>query len=214
MQLTIATVFPQPRPWGEKYPDNCSVRFVFSDGTTGEYATKKDKAEEHIKALSALIGKPSDFEVKEEKERDGIIERRISSYPGKPQGSFGGGGKGNWTPAWSQTEAGERYLHERMDRRTALMQAVSALPEDARLDPVNVCALAQKFYVWLRASDTPKQEERVNPPSTVQNASPGHVEAENDTLTLLPVGRINNSGAQCQTCFAPDGKPHAKGCTA
>ena len=60
-----------------------------------------------------------------------------------PQG--GGGGKREYIPAFHQTAEGVAYEQERMDRRTALMQAVA-------LDSGIVTELAEKFYKWLRES--------------------------------------------------------------
>jgi hypothetical protein len=55
--------------------------------------------------------------------------------------------------AWANTEEGEKYVQERMDRRTALMQAVvqwggtaSSYSSEATID------LAEHMYAWLRKS--------------------------------------------------------------
>jgi len=53
--------------------------------------------------------------------------------------------RGGISAAWRNTEAGAKYEQERMDRRTALMQAVA-------LDSGIVTELAEKFYRWLRQS--------------------------------------------------------------
>jgi hypothetical protein len=47
--------------------------------------------------------------------------------------------------AWRNTEAGAKYEQERMDRRTALMQAVA-------IGSGITTELAEKFYAWLRES--------------------------------------------------------------
>jgi hypothetical protein len=47
--------------------------------------------------------------------------------------------------AWRNTEAGAKYEQERMDRRTALMQAVA-------IGSGITTELAEKFYQWLRES--------------------------------------------------------------
>jgi hypothetical protein len=47
--------------------------------------------------------------------------------------------------AWRNTETGAKYEQERMDRRTALMQAVAGKPD-------SVLGLAETFYQWLRES--------------------------------------------------------------
>lgn len=51
-------------------------------------------------------------------------------------------------PAWANTEEGEKYVQERMDRRTALMQAV--LVYQGSGDSLDVLNLAPKLYAWLR----------------------------------------------------------------
>lgn len=52
----------------------------------------------------------------------------------------------------------------------------------------------------------------------VQNASPSFSAPSTDVVEETPalpgMGRVNNSDGQCKECFAPPGKPHAKGCTA
>ena len=55
----------------------------------------------------------------------------------------GGGGGGQRQAAWANTEEGERFVQERMDRRTALMQAVT-------VGSGITTELADKFYSWLR----------------------------------------------------------------
>lgn len=57
---------------------------------------------------------------------------------GKP-----GGGK----PAWANTEEGERFVQERMDRRTALMQAVIV---SGQIGHEPGMGLANTYYQWLR----------------------------------------------------------------
>ncbi len=85
-----------------------------------------------------------------------------TSAKGKPylkapkQGGKGGG----FAQSWYNSEAGVKYTQERMDRRTSLMQAVTlfGMPEsEAMLDSVRdfALSLADDFYAWLRASDSP-----------------------------------------------------------
>lgn len=65
----------------------------------------------------------------------------------------GGGGKKDFTPrpaAWANTEEGEKYVQERMDRRTALMQAIALGPGDVEYRTSEIIALAEYWYAWLR----------------------------------------------------------------
>jgi len=127
--MKILKVFPQPRAWGDKYPDNCSVNVLFEDGSMGEVATKKDKAEEVKERLTALVGQDADFELDEGKEFQGEKRWGIKNYPGKPQGGgFGGGGGGRaYVPAYHQTKDGFMHEQKYMNARTAVMQAVALL---------------------------------------------------------------------------------------
>jgi hypothetical protein len=56
--------------------------------------------------------------------------------------------------AWRNTETGARYEQERMDRRTALMQAVTmgTIGGSQGALTASVLDLAEKFYEWLRKS--------------------------------------------------------------
>jgi hypothetical protein len=79
-------------------------------------------------------------------------------YLAAPRVSGGGGGSGRSvsgpSTAWRNTEAGAKYEQERMDRRTALMQAVAtdhyATEHDMRT--LGVKGYADEFYAWLRRS--------------------------------------------------------------
>jgi hypothetical protein len=68
-------------------------------------------------------------------------------YLAAPRQSSGGGGslRSGASTAWRNTEAGAKYEQERMDRRTALMQAVA-------IGSGITTELAEKFYQWLRES--------------------------------------------------------------
>jgi hypothetical protein len=79
-------------------------------------------------------------------------------YLAAPRLTSGGGGGGQTgsrfssgaPAAWRNTEAGAKYEQERMDRRTALMQAIAA--SEARENPrlSDLAAVADHFYTWLR----------------------------------------------------------------
>jgi hypothetical protein len=80
-------------------------------------------------------------------------------YLAAPRQSSGGGVRGTGPnpaslAAWRNTEAGAKYEQERMDRRTALMQAVQVWTERGeRVEPnYYYTDLARDFYAWLRES--------------------------------------------------------------
>lgn len=58
-----------------------------------------------------------------------------------------GGGFGGGAAAWRNTKEGAHAEQERMDRRTALMQAVAITVE-----PNQVLKKADEFYSWLRST--------------------------------------------------------------
>jgi len=66
-------------------------------------------------------------------------------YLAAPRASGGGRSVGAAPAAWRNTESGAKYEQERMDRRTALMQAVA-------IGSGITTELAEKFYTWLRES--------------------------------------------------------------
>jgi hypothetical protein len=65
-----------------------------------------------------------------------------------PQPAGGGGKGGGFAAAWRNTEPGFRYEQSRMDRRTALMQAVQA--SGAAAPETAILGVAEKMYEWLR----------------------------------------------------------------
>ena len=73
------------------------------------------------------------------------ISKAGKPYLAAPRVSGGGRSVGAAPAAWRNTEAGAKYEQERMDRRTALMQAVA-------IGSGITTELAEKFYQWLRES--------------------------------------------------------------
>jgi hypothetical protein len=76
-------------------------------------------------------------------------------YLAAPRVSGGGRSVGAAPAAWRNTEAGAKYEQERMDRRTALMQATvlaHAVGTDAPSPSLGIAAYADAFYAWLRQS--------------------------------------------------------------
>lgn len=225
MNATITSVFPNVREWGGKFPDACSVGGLFDDGSQWEVATKiGSAAEKHIEALKALIGRECDFELEPKPDYQGQKQWKMKSYPGKPQGGQGGGGggKGNWVPSYHQTAEGMFVEQERMDRRTALMQAVAAgTVKDWTPD---------QMYSWLRrtagdkpaATPAPAPQSQERPVRASQGAEkePDPFSPEFDDVPTYPapvpasltVNPIWEGPGQCQSCHAPAGRPHGRPC--
>jgi hypothetical protein len=63
-----------------------------------------------------------------------------------------GGGFGGGAAAFRNTKEGQAIEQERMDRRTALMQAVANSGPDMPNYVPNVLKYADEFYAWLRRS--------------------------------------------------------------
>lgn len=211
MNAVIEKVLDKPRVWeNSKFPDSCSVIGFFTDGKKFEFNTKTGKADEHIAALRALIDKPGEFECE-----SGEYGFRMKNYPGKPeQGKFGGGGGRPFVPSWSQSEEGERYTQERMDRRTSLMQAMLYIqnepPDPSGLPraPNVVLSYAERFYDWLRAVD----QKPVQPAPVTQREAVDLEPMRETAQVQTPGVRTINEGPDKCACGAPVGKPHATKC--
>jgi hypothetical protein len=101
-------------------------------------------------------------------------------YLAAPRLTSGGSGspRGPGVPAaWRNTEAGAKYEQERMDRRTALMQAVAADGE--------WYWNAEKFYEWLRKSvdggggqSNSSAPQEAAPPSSAKQEWPDPIDYE------------------------------------
>lgn len=183
MNLTIERVYPKAREFSGKNGPLAAVKVLFSDQSEGDFLTTPDKASEHVERLTALVGKSSEFELDAAREREynGVIQRAIKNYPGRPQagGGFGGGSR-QFTPSYANTKEGQDAEQERMDRRTALMQAVSCLSQETS-NYGAVLEVAEQFYAWLRqsVSDAPKPPSGLNTPKPVQNAAPQAQQSQN-----------------------------------
>lgn len=213
MQATIEKVFTNVRSWDGQYGPSCAVKVLFTDESNGEYITKPDKAQEHIDRLQALVGKPSDFELEAKPDFNGMKQWKIKSYPGKPQaqGGFGGGGGGGraFVPAYHQTAEGIAFEQERMDRRTALMQAVAM--RDDGFAPDGVLEHANLFYKWLRkTANQPQAAQR--PADAPAQATPATTGGNGAKTQAAAPGAVNAGPGPCPSCNAPEGKPHGSKC--
>jgi hypothetical protein len=74
-------------------------------------------------------------------------------YLAAPKPLNSGGFRGSPAQAaWRNTEAGAKYEQERMDRRTALMQAIALHGSPATDHSPAILNDADEFYAWLRRS--------------------------------------------------------------
>jgi hypothetical protein len=72
-------------------------------------------------------------------------------YLAAPKAAISGGFRSSGAPAaWRNTEPGAKYEQERMDRRTALMQAAEM--QRVQPDRADWWELSNQFYAWLRQS--------------------------------------------------------------
>lgn len=129
-----------------KKPENAFVKF--DDGTDAW-------CPDFEKASTLVIGQPLP-----DGWRQDVGDYGPRVFPPNDKKGGGGGGKA----AWANTEDGERFVQERMDRRTALMQAVTHVPVGS---PAAILTEAEKFYAWLRKSSGVAPLSTANPPSTV-----------------------------------------------
>jgi hypothetical protein len=131
--------------------------------------------------------------------------------PPKKGGGFGGGGG---FAAHRNTKEGQEYEQERMDRRTALMQAtalVSILPKDNELGTWG--SVAGEMYAWLRQTAGGGHQGdavRPSPAKSSWSAALGEGTADQGT-TSTPAGGVSPAGEKPGTDLlgaAGGGGPH------
>jgi hypothetical protein len=119
---------------------------------------------------------PAGWEVK--------TSKRGKPYLAAPRLTSGGGGHrgaGPQTTAWRNTEVGAKYEQERMDRRTALMQALAGGWKDVG----GITLIAEQLYEWLRKSVDG---------GGGQSNSPTHHEAAPPSSANLPASETAQTG--------------------
>lgn len=90
-----------------------------------------------------------------------------TSKNGKPYIKVPKSGKGQQPTAYRNTKDGQAYEQERMDRRTALMQAVALAADD---DPTDtVVTTADRLYTWLRQTSGAGVAGEVTPAPVTQS---------------------------------------------
>jgi hypothetical protein len=133
----------------------------------------------------------------------------------------GGGGYGGGQAAFRNTKEGQAIEQERMDRRTALMQAVTAFDSDGT-DPA-VLLIANNFYAWLRETSgggAERAEASVKAPASTTGGGAAPPAEDTNPPASAPDPRTQ-AGGECPhtdiTLTNPAGAPLPKGywrCTA
>src|SRR3990167_7039402 len=143
---TIERVLDEYSTWEGKKGTLAFVKVHFADGDHGDLGCKPENAQARIETLKALIDVPSEFGLEAKDDYQGIPQWKIVDWPGKQPYGGGSGGR-DYTPAWSNTEEGQRYAERLKNRRTALMQAVTDSPGVAASA---VLRKAEMFDDWLK----------------------------------------------------------------
>lgn len=130
------------------------------------YVTLDDRTEnvpcydERAKSFVSGAPLPEGFEITKSKAGKDYLKA-----PGQAGGSRGGGG---YAQAWRNSEAGERFNQERMNRRTALMQSVASIAILAHVSsPPNrdILGLANLYYSWLEEDSPVSNQAGADSPS-------------------------------------------------
>jgi len=146
-------------PWNGPNGPMWFVQGKFEDGSIFSRGAKSlDNASKLHSEWSGLAGKgPGPWEVEQSGEFQGHKKYKVSSWPGKPERSFGGGGGGGFSGGGAKKEYVPRYKdtiegvlaeQDSIHRSVALTQAVSLLTGSSK-DPVDAIAAAERFYQWL-----------------------------------------------------------------
>lgn len=184
MRATISKVNETPRPWGDKYPDACSVEVLFADGSRGEVATKTNAAARHVEALSSIIGRECDFEVEDKGEYRGQHQWRIKGYPGKPQAGGAGGKGGGFAPSYRQGPEAFAIEQRCISRAVALKEACAVFANGnhgSQIEMASVLAVADQFFAWLSEGlpATPQPQ-----PQPAPAAAPAHDPADQRRIVV------------------------------
>jgi hypothetical protein len=136
-------------------------------------------------------------------------------YLAAPRNAPGGGRRDSLAAAWRNTEAGAKYEQERMDRRTALMQAVT-LHGELGNGWNGVETTASMMFAWLRESvgaEVPSTSYRE--PSAAAGTMKGNSASSRQVPTSAPTpsdegGEQSNSPTHREA--APPSSTSSDGC--
>jgi len=198
---------PNPRK-----PDQGFVRLTEMVDVQTDDGRKEQVEGEIIEAWTPEIAKIPDLIGKELPDgwtlRDGPKGKQLLPPKAKGEGP---------RAAWANTEEGQKYVQERMDRRTALMQAVAYLniAGDAlnlkalKGDWILVDSIADQIYAWLRqsvsdgpppkastgaAGVSPPQGDAQGPPSDTSSAPRAQVADGTDATAAKEADTIRREG--------------------
>ena len=177
--MNVASVKANP-----KKPENAYIKF--DDGTEAWCPSFE-------KASALVIGQPLPADWTQD-----VGEYGPRAFP--PKEFKGGGGKA----AWANTEPGERFVQERMDRRTALMQATALALQPGVTStvmplPDSTVAVAGVFYEWLRQNVKESGVGSITPPSTgveLTGMLSSPVPDNTPAGTPFPAGQTEEGGSQ------------------
>ena len=149
---------------------NYYLNVSFEGGDAGFIGGKPEKIEEHHTALTALLHKEAEFLLEEKgTTAKGAPKFKIVGYPGWEKTVQGGGPN---PPERTGSTRGrspelEQYIQERMDRRTAIMQATGGAVWSGDDDLLTLFRIADAIYSWLRETSGTASS---SPPSAITGA--------------------------------------------
>jgi hypothetical protein len=178
----------KPNP---KKPEQGFVRLAEMIDVQTDDGRKEQVQGETVEAWTPEIAKVPDLVGKELPDgwtlRDGPKGKQL--LPPKVKGE-------GLRAAWANTEEGEKYVQERMDRRTALMQAVASLAAGPR-DRTEK-DLADFFYAWLRKSVSEGPPARASV-SAVGAAEPRIAQGPPSDTSSAPIAETKYDSAPWQS---------------
>lgn len=178
-------------PWNGPNGPMWFVQGKFEDGSIFSRGAKSlDNASKLHSEWSGLAGKgPGPWEVEQSGEFQGHKKYKVSSWPGKPERSFGGGGGGGFSGGGAKKEYVPRYKdtiegvlaeQDSIHRSVALTQAVIFSNAQHPGQPPHVLSVADAFYDWLskdRPTPMPEKPQETHtspesPKSTIGSFDP------------------------------------------
>ncbi len=128
------------------------------------------------------------------------VSKKGKDYLSVPKASKGGG----FAQSWYNSEAGVRFTQERMDRRTALMQAVE---HHSAVETMTALELADSMYEWLRQSGSASSD--ASPSTGAASGAPiTDVVAAGGTSTSDPMAADPVEGVGASAAGRTDGGRH------
>lgn len=150
---TITWVADEARSFETQHGSFAAFKVKLEDERMGEVVTKSDTYLKRHAEYKEYVGKPTEFEITDQGTFPDGSPKPVKVKT--PQKSGGGGGSNQ--AAHRNTKEGQAYEQEAMDRRTALMQAVSVATSGSASDNLmnfSLHELSDIFYEWLRKTKT------------------------------------------------------------